>query len=88
MKRSISFLPNWKNLFRFMRDPKADWKPKVAIVLAVAYLLWPIDLVPDLIPLFGWLEDVGVTALATAYLLNAASNYEPTKEIEDKESKN
>lgn len=71
-----------------MRDPKADWKPKVAIVLAVAYLLWPIDLVPDLIPLFGWLEDVGVTALATAYLLNAASNYEPTKEIEDKESKN
>lgn len=30
----------------------------VAVVIALLYVLWPIDLVPDLIPVIGWLDDV------------------------------
>ena len=52
-------MPNWRNLYRFMKDPLADWKPKAAIGLAVLYLIWPIDLVPDLAPIIGWLDDIG-----------------------------
>ncbi len=58
-----------------MRDPKADWKPKAAIGLAVLYLIWPIDLVPDLAPIIGWLDDIGITALAIAYLVHASGLY-------------
>lgn len=87
--RRNSFSPNWFGLIRFMRDPKADWKPKAAIGLAVLYLIWPIDLIPDLAPIIGWLDDIGITALAIAYLVHASSLYlhgkeDQTKQIEEK----
>lgn len=88
--RQNSFTPNWFGLIRFMRDPKADWKPKAAIGLAVLYLIWPIDLVPDLAPIIGWLDDIGITALAIAYLVHASRLYlkdkdDQIKQIEEKE---
>lgn len=85
MKRVTSFMPNWRNLYRFMKDPLADWKPKAAIGLAILYLVWPIDLVPDLAPIIGWLDDIGITTFATAYLLytaNLYANEHPIKKIE------
>ena len=63
----------------------ADWKPKAAIGLAVLYLIWPIDLVPDLAPIIGWLDDIGITTFATAYLLytaNLYANEHPIKKLE------
>ncbi|MDD5726525.1 MAG: DUF1232 domain-containing protein [Patescibacteria group bacterium] len=87
--RQNSFTPNWFGLIRFMRDPKADWKPKAAIGLAVLYLIWPIDLIPDIAPIIGWLDDIGITALAIAYLVHASRLYlqdkeDQTKQIEEK----
>ncbi len=38
----------------------------LAIAAAIAYALMPLDLVPDAIPLFGELDDLGVTAVALA----------------------
>jgi uncharacterized membrane protein YkvA (DUF1232 family) len=83
MSHITSFVPHWKNLYGFIKDPSADWKPKVAIILAVGYLIWPIDLVPDLVPIIGWLDDIGVTTLATAYLLYAANEYAQSKSTPD-----
>jgi hypothetical protein len=42
------------------------WKALSVIVamLAVVYDLSPIDAVPDALPLFGWLDDVGFTLMA------------------------
>ena len=28
------------------------------ILFAIAYFLWPIDIIPDIIPLVGWIDDV------------------------------
>ena len=41
----------------------ARWK-KVLGVLAVLYTILPVDLVPDVIPIFGWLDDVGFLTIA------------------------
>jgi uncharacterized membrane protein YkvA (DUF1232 family) len=40
----------------------------ILIVLAILYILSPIDLVPDVIPVVGWADDlvVGAGALALA----------------------
>ncbi len=67
-----NFRPDWRALYYFLRDPKADWKPKLFLVLVVLYLIWPLDLVPDLAPVLGWLDDVGFTALALTYLIYAS----------------
>jgi len=75
MNKKISFSPNWKSLIKFVRDPEADWKPKLAVALAVIYLIWPIDLIPDLAPILGWLDDIGITAFVAGYLIYAVNHY-------------
>ena len=40
-----------------LRDPRAPKGAKLATVLAIVYVLSPIDLIPDTIPLLGWLDD-------------------------------
>ena len=38
-----------------------DWSPMrlfAALVIGVAYLVSPIDIVPDVIPLAGWIDDL------------------------------
>lgn len=40
------------------RNPGAPWLARVLIVCVVAYALSPIDLVPDFIPVLGYLDDV------------------------------
>ena len=40
-----------------LRDPRAPAAAKIATLLAVAYVVSPIDLVSDFIPVLGWLDD-------------------------------
>lgn len=68
-------IPYWKNIYLFLTDGSSDWKPKVLLALAVLYLIWPADLAPDLIPFLGWLDDLGVGALAVWYVSHTAAKY-------------
>lgn len=43
-------------------------KKLLAVAAAVAYVVSPLDLVPDIIPILGWLDDIGVIALLVNYL--------------------
>ncbi len=50
-------------------DPRTPWTAKLLIGLTVGYLLSPIDLIPDFIPVLGILDDlVLVPLLITASL--------------------
>ena len=40
------------------RDPRTPWYAKTLIFLIVAYTLSPIDLIPDLVPILGYLDDL------------------------------
>jgi uncharacterized membrane protein YkvA (DUF1232 family) len=44
-------------LYFAARDPRVPWYAKTLAVLVVAYALSPIDLVPDFIPVLGYLDD-------------------------------
>jgi uncharacterized membrane protein YkvA (DUF1232 family) len=45
-------------LYLASRDPRVPWYGKAFAVLVAAYALSPIDLIPDFIPLLGFLDDV------------------------------
>ncbi len=40
------------------RDPAAPWGPRLLALAVAAYALSPIDLIPDFIPVLGWLDDL------------------------------
>jgi len=57
---------------RLLGDPRVPRRSKVALVLALGYLVCPIDLVPDFIPVAGQLDDAVVVALVLRHLVRAA----------------
>jgi uncharacterized membrane protein YkvA (DUF1232 family) len=45
-------------LYLAYRDPRVPWYAKAFAVCVVAYALSPIDLIPDFIPVLGYLDDL------------------------------
>ena len=43
---------------------QAKWKRVIIVLLAFIYVVSPLDLIPDFIPVIGWLDDLGVLAWA------------------------
>ncbi|RZL74160.1 MAG: DUF1232 domain-containing protein [Rhodococcus sp. (in: high G+C Gram-positive bacteria)] len=52
---------------RLRRDPRVPRSAKIAVVCAGLWMVSPIDLIPDVIPVIGWLDDVVVVAVALRY---------------------
>ncbi|WP_298258932.1 YkvA family protein [Bradyrhizobium sp.] len=45
-------------LYLASRDPRVPWYAKALAALVAGYALSPIDLIPDFIPVLGYLDDV------------------------------
>ena len=45
-------------LYLAYKDPRVPWYAKVFVAIVVAYALSPIDLIPDFIPVLGYLDDL------------------------------
>lgn len=45
-------------LYLAARDPRVPWYAKAIALLTLAYALSPIDLIPDFIPVLGYLDDL------------------------------
>ena len=45
------------------RDPRTPWYAKALAVAVAAYALSPIDLIPDFIPVIGYLDDLVIVPL-------------------------
>jgi len=69
-------------IWRFFRDPNGSKLGKLFVLAAVVYVIMPIDFVPDLAPVIGWLDDLGVMALATFYLARVAKQYRAMSTIQ------
>ena len=51
------------------RDPRVPRLAKIVAVLVVGYAFSPIDLIPDFIPVLGYLDDLVVVPLGVALVL-------------------
>ena len=45
------------------RDPRVPWYAKAVAIAVAAYALSPIDLIPDFIPVLGYLDDLLIVPL-------------------------
>jgi len=53
-------------LFLAYRDPRVPWYAKAVAATTVAYAVSPIDLIPDFIPVIGYLDDLVLVPLGIA----------------------
>ena len=53
-------------LYLACRDPRTPWYAKLFVALIVAYALSPVDLIPDFIPVLGYLDDLILLPLGIA----------------------
>jgi uncharacterized membrane protein YkvA (DUF1232 family) len=56
-------------LYLAARDPKTPWYAKALAVFIIGYALSPIDLIPDFIPLVGYLDDLVLVPACIALLI-------------------
>ena len=68
-----TLLPNLLFLFRgLFRDPRVPRRSKLVIGVAIAWIVSPIDLVPEFLPVIGPLDDAIVAALVLRHVIRAA----------------
>ena len=76
--KRISFAKDILALYKYMRDPFVKWYRKSIVVAALIYFIIPIDTIPDLTPLFGYLDDLGVITALLKYLGSELMSYYPS----------
>ena len=69
----IRQLPNFvRLLFGLITDPRVALVDKVLVFGAIAYIVTPIDLIPDFIPFIGEVDDVYLLVIALQRLISNA----------------
>ena len=53
-------------LYLACRDPRVSWYAKLLAAAVVAYAFSPIDLIPDFVPILGYLDDLIIVPLGIA----------------------
>ncbi|HEY6679417.1 MAG TPA: DUF1232 domain-containing protein, partial [Actinomycetota bacterium] len=72
-RQLATLLSNLVRLFHaLLRDSRVPRSSKVLLGFAIAWFVWPIDLVPEFIPVLGPLDDMVVAALVLRHVLRKA----------------
>jgi uncharacterized membrane protein YkvA (DUF1232 family) len=56
-------------IYLAFRDPRVPWYARALAFCVVAYALSPIDLIPDFIPVLGYVDDLVLVPLGIALVL-------------------
>ena len=59
-----------KLLWRLARDPRVPARSKATLVLLMGYIVSPVDLIPDVIPGIGQVDELVIAAFALDQMLN------------------
>jgi uncharacterized membrane protein YkvA (DUF1232 family) len=72
MKNLLMFLPNMLSLCgRLMTDRRVPRTEKLLFAGAIIYAIAPLDLIPDMIPFVGQVDDIYLIALTLLRLINS-----------------
>lgn len=70
---AVFMMPNIVKLIgRLLKDPRVPRRAKITLGLAAAYVASPIDLIPEVIPVVGWADDVLIVMFAIDSLIDRA----------------
>lgn len=71
MRSFLMFLPNMVMLLgRLLKDARVPTAEKALFLAAIVYVISPLDLIPDIFPFIGQVDDLYVVALTLLRLVN------------------
>ncbi|GJM06213.1 MAG: membrane protein [marine bacterium B5-7] len=56
-------------LISAMRDKRTPWYAKAIVILTLAYIISPIDIIPDFIPVIGLLDEIILIPIAYSVVM-------------------
>ena len=69
MKSFLMFLPNMVMLLaRLMKDSRVPTAEKALFAAAIVYVISPLDLIPDILPVLGYADDAAVLESTRSHL--------------------
>lgn len=71
LRSFLMFLPNMVMLLgRLLKDARVPTAEKALFIAAIVYVISPLDLIPDIFPFIGQVDDLYVVALTLLRLVN------------------
>ena len=64
-----SFLHRLRYYFLILSDRQTPLYVKFILAVGLLYILVPVDIISDTIPLFGWLDDLAIASFLVALAL-------------------
>ena len=75
--RFVTFRNELATLWRALLAPETPLHLKALMLLVPAYLLSPIDLIPDLVPVLGWVDDFFVVPMLVGWIVKMIPHKAP-----------
>lgn len=83
MSRLLRFRDELVLLWRAFMAPETPVYLKGLMLLIPAYLLSPIDIIPDFIPILGWVDDAIVIPLLVSFIVRLVPQPAPVRTRSD-----
>ncbi len=87
VRHGLHLFRNRKTLWQMIREVLAgqyrmSLLTLVIVVLSVAYVIWPFDIIPDFIPIAGWTDDAVVLYFLLRRLVKETQRFTRFKAME------
>lgn len=79
LNRFLQFRAELGQLWRAFRAPETPVHLKALMLLVPLYLLSPIDIIPDIIPIAGWLDDFVVIPMLVTWIVSMLPQPAPVR---------
>ncbi|MEP7121690.1 MAG: DUF1232 domain-containing protein [Byssovorax sp.] len=71
----VPFLGDLVAMTRLLRDHRAALWAKLLVVATMLYVVFPFDLLPDVAPFVGWIDDIGLVVVMRLLLYRQVEPY-------------
>lgn len=64
-----AFLQRLRYYVLILLDRQTPWYVKLTLAAGLLYIIVPVDILPDTVPIFGWLDDLAIASFIVALAL-------------------